>query len=228
MNIRILQLLEGARQASGLVVVIDVFRAFSVACYVFGNGAARIIPVGELEAAYELKRRHPHYLLLGERGGQRPPGFDFGNSPTEVEHYDFTDRTVVQTTSAGTQGLVNVPQATETITGSFVNAYAVVNYIKAKDPAEVSLVCMGREAVEPSDEDTLCARFIKDSLEGRATNFAHVRKHLRRYASARKFFDPLLTWAPESDFDLCLDLGRFDFVLRAEPDEDQLRILKKG
>lgn len=228
MNIRILQLIEGARQASGLVVVIDVFRAFSVACYVFDNGAARIIPVGELEAAYQLKRRHPHYLLLGERGGQKPAGFDFGNSPTEAEHFDFTDRTVVQTTSAGTQGLVNARQATEIITGSFVNASAVVNYVRARDPGEVSLVCMGHEAVEPSDEDTLCAHFIKDSLEGRATNFAHVRERLRGSAAARKFFDPLLTWAPERDFDLCLDLERFDFVLRAEIDQDQLLTLKKG
>lgn len=220
MDIKILQLLEGARRANGLTVVIDVFRAFSVACYVFGNGARRIIPVGELETAYQLKRENPDYVLIGERGGQRPEGFDFGNSPAEIEHVDFTNRVVVQTTSAGTQGLVNVRHASEIITGSFVNAPAVVRYIRASNPRKVSLVCMGRETLAPSDEDTLCAQFIKDSLEGRDTDFEGTRNYLRTYESSLKFFDPEKTWAPARDFDLCLDLGRFDFVLRAKTDQN--------
>ena len=55
MNIRILHLIEGAREAKGLTVVIDVFRAFSVAAYAFAGGAAKIIPVGELDIALRLK-----------------------------------------------------------------------------------------------------------------------------------------------------------------------------
>ncbi len=227
MNIQILQLIEGAQRAKGLVVVIDVFRAFSVACYLFGNGARRIIPAGALDEAYRLKERHTDYVLLGERHGQRQPGFDFGNSPTEIEYVDFTDRTIVQTTSAGTQGLVNARHAAEIITGSFTNAPAVIEYIKTRNPVDVSLVCMAHEAVEPSDEDTLCAHYIKDSLEGRAVDFEHIKRYLRTYESALKFFDPTRTWAPERDFELCLNLGRFSFVLRAEIEEDQLLSLRK-
>ena len=143
MNVNILQLLDGARQAVGLTVIIDVFRAFSTACYVFGNGAERIIPVGGLELAYRLKREHPDYLLIGERGGERPPGFEYGNSPSEVEQVDFTGHQVIQTTSAGTQGIANATQADEMITGSFCNAGAIARYIRRRQPDEVSLVCMG-------------------------------------------------------------------------------------
>lgn len=57
MKIRILQLIEGAKKAQGLTVIIDVFRAFSQACYVFNNGVERIIPVGSLETAYGLKEK---------------------------------------------------------------------------------------------------------------------------------------------------------------------------
>lgn len=74
MEIRILQMLEGAKKAEGLTVVIDVFRAFSVACYAFANGASRIIPVGAIEDAYLLKEQHPDYILMGERGGVIQPG----------------------------------------------------------------------------------------------------------------------------------------------------------
>ena len=42
MKIEILQLLEGARKATGLTVVIDVFLAFSTACYMVGKGAGPI------------------------------------------------------------------------------------------------------------------------------------------------------------------------------------------
>ncbi len=48
MNIKILQLLEGAQNALGLTVIIDVFRAFTTACYAFDLGASKIIPVGDM------------------------------------------------------------------------------------------------------------------------------------------------------------------------------------
>jgi 2-phosphosulfolactate phosphatase len=227
MDIRILQLIDGARQAKGLAVIIDVFRAFSTACYVFGNGARRIIPVDNLEVAYQLKKQHPSFLLMGERNGMKQSGFDYGNSPAEIERVDFTDRTVIHTTSAGTQGIAKAQQAEEIITGSFCNAGAIIGYIRSRGCSQVSLVCMGQAAREPSDEDTLCAQLIKDSLEGKTPDFERIHTYLRGYHTARKFFNPEIAWAPERDFDLCLDLNRFDFVLNVQTDQDGLRSLCK-
>ena len=42
MNIQILELIEGAKAAKGLTVIIDVFRAMTVEAYVIQNGAARV------------------------------------------------------------------------------------------------------------------------------------------------------------------------------------------
>ena len=81
MEIQILQLLEGARQARGLTVIIDVFRAFSTACYAVNKGVGPIYPVGNIEEAYALKEKNPEALLVGERNERPPEGFDFGNSP---------------------------------------------------------------------------------------------------------------------------------------------------
>ncbi|MCP4396432.1 MAG: 2-phosphosulfolactate phosphatase [bacterium] len=228
MDIRILQLIEGAKAARGLTVVIDVFRAFSTACYLFGNGAERIIPLGDLDLAYRLKQENPSYLLIGERDGQRQPGFDYGNSPAEIEPLDFTGHTVVQTTSAGTQGIANSVEADEIISGSFCNAGAIVRYIQAQEPEQVSLVCMGHGAISPSDEDTLCAEYIKERLEGEQPNFQAIYNRLRFGESGKRFFDPQITWSPEGDFDLCLALDRFDFVLRVHAengDYPELRVV---
>lgn len=69
----------------------------------FHNGAKYIILAQTLEEAYALKRAHPEYILAGERGGIKPEGFDFGNSPTEIFDQDFTDKVIVHTTSNGTK-----------------------------------------------------------------------------------------------------------------------------
>lgn len=229
MDIRILQLLEGAKQAEGLTVIIDVFRAFSVACYAAANGAERIIPVGDIEQAYRLKEEHPAYVLMGERGGVIQPGFDYGNSPTAIEHIRFDNRTIVHTTSAGTQGLVNAARASEIITGSFVNAAAIAAYIQEVKPEQVSLVAMGWGGREPADEDTLCAQYIADVLMNKPVNFSKIVDYLANESKTGRFLDlEGEASAPAEDFDLCLALDRFPFVLKATQGPDgHLNLIRK-
>lgn len=132
MEIKILQLTEGAKQATGLTVVIDVFRAFSTACYLVAAGAEKIIPVEHVEEVLKLKETLCNVVTLGERFERKVPDFDFGNSPTHIKDLDLTGKTVVMTTSSGTRGIANAILADEIITGSFVNAEAIINYIRKK------------------------------------------------------------------------------------------------
>jgi 2-phosphosulfolactate phosphatase len=215
MEIRILQLTEGARQAKGLTVVIDVFRAFSLACYLADQGAKEIISVGNIEIAYTLKRENPDILLIGERNERMPQGFDYGNSPTHIRGIDFTGKTIVHTTSAGTQGLVNAKHASELLTGSFINAPAIVRYIRRKNPEKVSLVCMGYSTQYPTEEDTFCAEYIRNSLLEMPTDIAAMIEIMRN-TSGKRFFEPQnQCHSPESDFHLCTELGKYNFVLKA-------------
>ena len=220
MKITTLHLLSGARKATGLTVIIDVFRAFSTACYLTAGGAGRILPVGDLETARRLKAEDPDRVLIGERDGRKLPDFEYGNSPTEVAEGDFTNKTVIHTTSAGTQGLVNAVHADEVITGSFVNVEAIVAHIQARSPSGVSLVCMGTGAITPNMEDTLCARYIADRLQNRPADSDRIRRLLRKSAAAGNFLDPEVDWAPARDFELCTEFSRFDFVLEARKGHD--------
>ncbi len=226
MKIQILHLIEGARTAQGLTVVIDVFRAFSLVCYAFDRGADKIIPVGDINLAYQLKKENPNFILLGERNENIIPGFDFGNSPTHILNQDFKGRTLVHTTSAGTQGLVNAMHASELLTGSFVNASAIINYIREFKPDVVSLVCMGYSAKYPIEEDTYCAEYIQNELEGKPTDLKGMIQNLRK-GSGQRFFEPdNQHFAPSSDFDLCTDINRFDFIIKAAQ-EKNLIVLRK-
>lgn len=216
MQINITDFVAGAQSARGLVVVIDVFRAFSVAAYGFARGAETIIPLASIEDARALKAAHPDWWLIGERHARPLPGFDCGNSPAGLERIDVRGRTLIHTTHSGTQGLTSAASADEVITGALVNAAAIVRYIRGRAPATVTLVRMGHEARERCDEDDLCADLIAARLRGNDPDATRVRDRLRSAPSAQKFFDPACDWAPERDFDLCTQVDAFDFILQRD------------
>ena len=219
--------ITGAAQAKGIVVVIDVFRAFSVACYCFQGGAERIYPVGEIEDAVALSKEIPDSILIGERYGKKLEGFDFGNSPTEISAADVSAKVVVHTTHAGTQGLVHAVLADELLTGSFVNATSTAAYIRARSPQLVTLVRMGLNGKISSDEDNLCADYLESLLLKKEFDSDGVKQRLAKSPFAKRFFDPTKPWNPPSDFDLCLDLDIFDFVIRSAFDEKGRLFLSK-
>lgn len=214
MQIECLDYVEGARAARGVAVIIDVFRAFSVACYASAAGVARILPLADADEALQRRRAQPDWLAIGERHGRQLPGFDCGNSPTELQALDLRGRTLVHTTHAGTQGLSAARAADQVLTGALVNAAALCRYIQRLDPPCVSLVRMGVAAHDRSDADDLCSELLAARLRGLPSpDIDAIRTRLRRSHEAQKFFDPECTWAPQTDFELCTELDRFDFVL---------------
>ena len=215
MKVEILEFVKGARDAKGVVVIIDVFRAFSVACYAIDAGAVKIIATAEVSEAFNLKKKYSNSVLVGERDEKKIEGFDFGNSPTEIIKADLTGKTVIQTTTAGTQGLINAYNADAILTGSIVNAGAIVQYIKSVDPENVSLVAMGYRATESAEEDLLCAEMISTELNNNIFMPENRISNLKN-GSGKRFFNPLnLDFSPPTDFFLCTMVNRFDFVLKA-------------
>ncbi|MBQ9211215.1 MAG: 2-phosphosulfolactate phosphatase [Clostridia bacterium] len=228
MRIRILELIEGAKQARGLTVIIDVLRAFSLECYLYDFGARLVRPVGRVEEGFALREAHPGSLLIGERQGKMIEGFDFGNTPGGIPPEAVKGRLIFHTTSAGTQGVVQATGASEIISGSLVNAAAVAAYIKAKQPEEVSLVCMGNGGVRRAEEDLLCAEYIRSLLEGCPLEDLRERIEALPTHGAEHFFNPATQDVfPEQDFWLCMQVDRFPFVLRMERDEIGLRSVRE-
>jgi 2-phosphosulfolactate phosphatase len=217
--IRRFSLIEGAKNAKGLAVVIDVFRAFTTAAYIFGNGAERIYPVASLERAFSLKDDNPDWILIGERDGIRVEGFDYGNSPYEVSMVDFSGKTIIQTTSAGTQGLMAAMNAEEILPGSFVMAGAIIDYIKDRNPETVSLVAMGWGGKERSTEDELLADYIEHKLNGIKPDFQAMKQSIRDSPAGAKFFDPKQPQFVEGDFHCAMDIDHFNFYLRLDKSE---------
>jgi 2-phosphosulfolactate phosphatase len=214
MEVQLLSLLEGAKKARGMTVVIDVFRAFTTAAYVIANGAETILPVGTIEEAFKLRCQNPKWLVIGEIHGQKISGFDYGNSPDEVSNVDFTGKTVIQRTSSGVQGILAASNADEILLGSFVMAEATVEYVVRKKPKMVSLVAMGWEGDYKVIEDELCAGYLEARLHGERPDFPDIIRRIRENPSGAKFFDKTQTTFREGDFYAAMSLNKFPFALK--------------
>ena len=216
MDIKVHSLLAGAEQAMGSVAIIDVLRAFTTAAVAIANGASQITMVGTVEEALKLRAIGVGHVCIGEVGGQAPPGFDFGNSPFEIKDVDFTGKNIIQRTSAGTQGIVAASHAKHLYAASLITANATARSLRSKNPDHVTLVAMGKNAVERTDEDELCALHLRNLLEGRPGDPDAVRRLILASAEAGRFRSRILPHLHPDDLDIALDIDRYDFALKIQ------------
>jgi len=216
MEIKTYQFISGAKKAEGLTVIIDVFRAYTTAAYLFAAGAEEIYVVAEIKKAESLSRKLNNPVLIGERKGIKIKGFDYNNSPYFISQHDFRGAQAVLSTSAGTKGIINAKNAEQILTGSFVNISATANYILERNPDVVSLVAMGNNGVTEAEEDILYAEMLKNKLNGlQILSEEDIRDRLFNNAGQRFFEESTQSQMPKEDFYYSLTIDKFNFVIKA-------------
>jgi 2-phosphosulfolactate phosphatase len=150
--------------AGGTVVVIDVLRAATTIIYALRAGAKAVIPCREIDEARRIAARFsPNEKILGgERGGLPIEGFDLGNSPEEYVPNRVRGKTVVFTTTNGTQALLHAKRAKQILLGAFVNVSAVAEKLLGQE--KIHLLCAGTEG-KPGDDDILLAGMLAEKLQ---------------------------------------------------------------
>lgn len=200
MDIFIKSFLEGAKKATGITVIIDVFRAGNTIISCLSNGAGYVLPVGSLHEAYQLQKMYPDNFLAGERKSYPPERFDFGNSPSDASKINFRGKGVILTTSSGTQGIVNATDSDEILIGTFANITKITEYLHKKSLPTVTLVPMGFESREKADEDEYYAQFLKEKLEGKDPDFSAIKEKILKSRGAQR----LRNIEKEKDLSKCL------------------------
>ncbi len=204
--------LEDCHDAKGVVIVIDVLRAFSTAAYAFSRGAKEILLVSTVDEALSLKSAIPQSRAMGEVGGLRPEGFDFGNSPTYIDETDLFGITMIHRTSAGTQGVVRSRGADVMLACSFVVAGATARFVSNLAVPEVTFVITGK-SYNGGDEDLACAQYLESLLKG---NQPDINPFIKRVLESRDAFphlDPAQREFPLSDLEYCTQVDKFDFAM---------------
>jgi 2-phosphosulfolactate phosphatase len=162
---------DRAALPTSTVLVIDVLRASTTMIAALGNGCAGVVPVVEpAEARLRARALGPGALTAGERKGLMIEGFDLGNSPLEMTAERVGGKTLVFTTSNGTEALLVSRAAAAVGVAALVNLSAAAAWAHGGG-RDVTVVCAG-ERGEPSLEDTVCAGLLIDALvrhEGTAT-----------------------------------------------------------
>ena len=169
---------------------------------------AKIVLVDDLNTALSYREKGIGDYCIGERGGDRPPDFDYGNSPSEILGVRFDGKTLVQTTSNGTRGILAATNAQKIYAGSFVTAEGIVKAIEKSTEPEVSLVAMGN-GNDRADEDEICALYLRSRLLGLKPDTEAVKRVIHTM-SARidgKTISP-------DDFDCCMGIGVYPFAIR--------------
>lgn len=210
------------RPGPGAVVVVDVLRAFTTAAVALQRGAREIWLVERLEEAFDLRRRHPEVLLMGEFGGLPVDGFDLPNSPAALADADVEGRTLVHRTSAGTRGVVQARGADLLVATSFAVAEATVGLLEARSSDPVTLLVTGDDAQRDGDEDHACAEYLAARLRGDRPDPEPYLGRVGTSTAGRLFADPAQGEYPEEDLAMARQLDRFDRALLVRPRGDLL------
>jgi 2-phosphosulfolactate phosphatase len=162
--------LTSAEVQGRTVFVIDVLRASTTICAALTAGARAVVPTSTVEEAIRLAQTlgPEETVLAGERNRFRVPGFTVGNSPSEMTADTVKGKTVIMTTSNGTEALLAVSAAPAFVAG-VVNFSLVSERARAacQAGAELLVVCAGRDGHFAMDDAYVAGRLIEAAMGGR-------------------------------------------------------------
>jgi len=153
-------------------IVVDVLRATSTISQALASGYRRVLCCAEIDEARALAESEGPAKLAGERRLEHIEGFDFGNSPSELEGEPAAE-TLVLTTTNGTRLLVAAAERFERVyVGSLLNLEAVA--ATARESGEdVAVLCAGVLG-ELALDDAYCAGRIAEAVGGEPADSARA------------------------------------------------------
>lgn len=203
-----------------VAVVIDVLRATSTMCQALATGYERVLCCAEVDDARALAEAEGPAKLAGERRLEHIEGFDFGNSPRELEG-DAAAPTLILTTTNGTRLLVAAAERYERVyVGSLLNLEAVAAAVRESGEEDVAVLCAGVLG-ELALDDAYCAGRIVQAIGGEpedsaraaillAQSFPNAAEGLGASRSAAN----LRRHGMEADVDVCARESVLDVVPR--------------
>lgn len=143
-----------------IIVVVDILRATSLITTMFQNELDKLIPVKSLDEAKEYKNNG--YLVAAERNGKKVEFADFDNSPFTFTKEKISGKTIVYSTTNGTNTINLVKEAEQVILASFLNLTSVSDYLTSQGK-DILILCSGWQG-NYCTEDALFAGCLSEKL----------------------------------------------------------------
>ena len=200
--------LEGAREARGIAVVIDVLRSFTVSAYALAGGARECRLVTTTDEARALATATPGAVLCAEENALPIPGIAISNSPTQIRDTDLKDRILIQRSSAGTQVTAAVRTGVDIFATSLVVARATVQACLLRHPDVLTLI-----ASADYPEDHACALYMEAIINRHEPDLDQLLEPLKRSERYAHLMSGAWPGFPPTDLELALQPDRFDFAM---------------
>jgi 2-phosphosulfolactate phosphatase len=151
-----------------VAIVVDVLRACTNLITAFSMGAKRCRVTADVSEARKLARTMDA-ILMGERHNQKIDGFDYGNSPVQLEQRKIGNSTIIFTSTNFPGALAAASEASNVLLGTLVNLSAVcekaVNLAINTD-ADITLMLAGEPSESHAAEDYYFAGRAAHILSG--------------------------------------------------------------
>ncbi|WP_038057043.1 2-phosphosulfolactate phosphatase [Thermodesulfobacterium hydrogeniphilum] len=162
---------EKVNELNGIAIIVDALRASATLAVLLEKGIKEIFVVSEVNEAWQLKKKIPEALLIGERNNFKIEGFDFSNSPSEIWKIEnLKNKKAIFTSTSGARRIVSCKKATKILIGTTINASAIARIVKnyvSKYQKPVVIIPAGVYGKENflSEEDLIGAWEIAKRLE---------------------------------------------------------------
>jgi 2-phosphosulfolactate phosphatase len=148
------------KNKEAIVVIVDILRATSAIVTAFMNGVDKIIPVGTLEEAENMKNKG--FMVAAERDGIVRDFADFGNSPYNFTPERVKGKEIIYSTTNGTQAINEASECYRVVIGAYLNFTALCNWL-IKEKRDVVVLCAAWKN-KFNLEDSLFAGAISECL----------------------------------------------------------------
>jgi 2-phosphosulfolactate phosphatase len=213
-----------AAERKDAIIIVDVLRCSSNIISLLAKGAKEIFIAKSLKEARRLHKELKNSILVGERGGVKPKGFHFGNSPLEFTEEDVKERRVILTTTSGAKAIYASKNSDLVFIGAFLNAKFISKAVFEKaEGRDISLIASGKKG-EFSLEDFLCCGAIASELISLGINEAddgvkaavlawrEASKNLKEAIKEGNHAKYLTEKGFERDIDFCIFLNALDII----------------
>jgi 2-phosphosulfolactate phosphatase len=213
--------IEGARQARGIAVVIDVLRSFTVSAYALAGGARECRLVTTTDEARALAAATPDTVICAEEDGLPVKGIAISNSPTQIVAAELTGCILVQRSSAGTPVAAAVRAGVDIFAASLVVARATVQACLLRRPAVLTLV-----ASADHPEDHACALYMEAIVRGETPDVDRLLRPLKESERYSHLIGGTWPGFPPTDLELALQPDRFGFAMPVTREAGYLRLTR--
>ena len=213
--------IEGARQARGMAVVIDVLRSFTVSAYALAGGARECRLVTTTDEARALAAGTPDTVICAEEDGLPVKDIPISNSPTQIVEADLSGCILVQRSSAGTPVAGAVRAGVDIFAASLVVARATVQACLLRSPAVLTLI-----ASADYPEDHACALYMEAIIRGETPDVDLLLRPLKESERYAHLISGTWPGFPATDLDLALQPDRFSFAMPVTREAGYLRLTR--